>query len=81
MMQSMSSEDEKRTLWVGDIEQWMDENYLAAMFSQTAQVTEVKMLRDKATGLPHGYAFVQFPTHEIAAHVLQTVSFTSYLMF
>lgn len=27
---------DSRTLWIGDIEAWMDENYLANIFRQTS---------------------------------------------
>ena len=64
------SEADKRTLWVGDIDQWMDENYISALFGSAAEVANVKIIRDKMTGLPAGYGFVEFNSHEGAARVL-----------
>jgi len=29
---------ESRTLWMGDIEPWMDENYIASIFSTTGYI-------------------------------------------
>ncbi|ELR16465.1 RNA recognition motif domain containing protein [Acanthamoeba castellanii str. Neff] len=64
------SEADKRTLWVGDIDRWMDENYIVALFGSAAEVANVKIIRDKMTGLPAGYGFVEFKSHEGAARVL-----------
>lgn len=61
-----------KTLWVGDIEPWMDEIYLLSMFAHTRDVVQVKVIRDKSTGLSAGYGFVEFQTHEAAKRVLET---------
>lgn len=58
------------TLWVGDIENWMDENSLKQLFEKSAKVLSVKIIRDRVTNLPLGYGFVEFETHELAAKVL-----------
>ena len=65
-----SGEEEKKTLWVGDIQPWMDENYLASLFNKAAQITSVKVVRDRQSNLPLGYGFVEFADHESAARVL-----------
>ncbi len=59
-------------LWVGDIEQWMDEGYLYSLFAHTGHVTHVKIIRDKATNLPSGYGFVYFSSPDMAQRVLET---------
>ncbi|RWV91812.1 hypothetical protein GW17_00045865 [Ensete ventricosum] len=33
-----TAEDEKRTIWVGDLQYWMDENYLHSCFGHTGEV-------------------------------------------
>jgi hypothetical protein len=33
-----ASADEVRTLWIGDLQYWMDENYLYQCFSHTGEV-------------------------------------------
>lgn len=33
-----TSADEVRTLWIGDLQYWMDENYLYTCFSHTGEV-------------------------------------------
>jgi RNA recognition motif-containing protein len=79
MQKNQNSEDqskdqeEKRTLWVGDIQTWMDETYLSSLFSKTGQIESVKIIRDKQTQLPQGYGFVNFANHEAAATALQTL--------
>jgi RNA recognition motif-containing protein len=60
-----------KTLWVGDIEAWMDEQYLTNLFGKSGRVIKVKIIRDKATNLPIGYGFVEFDSHEVAAKVLE----------
>lgn len=60
-----------KTLWVGDIESWMDENHIANLFSKIGAVANVKIIRNKSSGSPAGYGFVEFASHEIAARVLQ----------
>jgi len=57
---------ESKTLWIGDIEHWMDESYIGGLFAGTGNnlfvkkyyylgaVTSVKLIRDKNTGLPAG---------------------------
>lgn len=65
------SQADKKTIWVGDIEKWMDENYLIGFFKDVGPINSVKIIRDKNTNLPMGYGFVEFSSHEIAARVLQ----------
>jgi hypothetical protein len=31
--------EEVRTLWIGDLQYWVDENYLTSCFSQTGEVS------------------------------------------
>jgi RNA recognition motif-containing protein len=62
---------DKKTLWIGDIEAWMDEQYLSSLFGKSASIISVKIIRDKQTNLPVGYGFIEFTTHEVAAKVLK----------
>eukprot|EP00274_Cyanoptyche_gloeocystis_P003408 CAMPEP_0196664862 /NCGR_PEP_ID=MMETSP1086-20130531/58736_1 /TAXON_ID=77921 /ORGANISM="Cyanoptyche gloeocystis , Strain SAG4.97" /LENGTH=84 /DNA_ID=CAMNT_0042001349 /DNA_START=1 /DNA_END=252 /DNA_ORIENTATION=+ len=63
---------ETKTLWVGDIDHWMDENYLSQLFAHTGEVVNVKIIRDKVTGYPAGYGFVEFSSRYSAQRVLET---------
>lgn len=57
---------ESKTLWMGDIEHWMDETYISSLYSHTGGLASVKIIKDKNTGLPAGYGFIEFTNHEIA---------------
>jgi len=49
-------------LWMGSLERYMDENYIRNCFSSMGEVISgVKMMKNKFTGEPAGYCFVQFP--------------------
>ncbi|XP_044488921.1 polyadenylate-binding protein RBP47-like [Mangifera indica] len=67
-----STNDETKTIWVGDLFHWMDETYLHTCFSHTGQVSNVKVIRNKHTGLSEGYGFVEFFTRAAAENVLQS---------
>jgi hypothetical protein len=53
-----------KTLWIGDIEPWMDENYIQGLFNgvsfmainsfKIAAIQSVKLIRDKTKGTPVG---------------------------
>ncbi|XP_062183938.1 RNA-binding protein L-like [Phragmites australis] len=64
--------DEARTLWIGDLQYWMDENYIYTCFANTGEVQSVKLIRDKSSGQLQGYGFVEFTSHAAAERVLQT---------
>lgn len=74
MSQGNGNAEDKKTIWVGDIEKWMDENYLRGLFKDVGSISSVKIIRDKNTNLPMGYGFVEFTSHDIAARVLQLYS-------
>ncbi|CAA0808021.1 Polyadenylate-binding protein RBP47C [Striga hermonthica] len=63
-----------RTIWVGDLCGWMDEDYLRNCFASTGEVYSIKVIRNKQTGIPEGYGFVEFLSHSAAEKVLQTYS-------
>ncbi|XP_018683154.2 polyadenylate-binding protein RBP47C-like isoform X2 [Musa acuminata AAA Group] len=73
-----AAEDEKRTIWVGDLQYWMDENYLLSCFVHTGEVVSIKVIRNKQTGQSEGYGFVEFHSHATAEKILQ--SFSGHLM-
>mmetsp|Transcript_28513 Transcript_28513/g.72163 ORF Transcript_28513/g.72163 Transcript_28513/m.72163 type:complete len:424 (-) Transcript_28513:374-1645(-) len=61
-----------RTLWVGDMDEWMTEHWLHATFSMGGTVTEVKVIRQRPSGQHAGYGFVEFGSQFEAQHVLNT---------
>ncbi|KAJ6812934.1 uncharacterized protein M6B38_146360 [Iris pallida] len=69
--QSVSVE-EIRTLWIGDLQYWVDESYLHGCFAHTGEVISIKIIRNKITGQPEGYGFIEFVSHAAAERILQT---------
>ncbi|KDP22083.1 hypothetical protein JCGZ_25914 [Jatropha curcas] len=68
--------EEVRTLWIGDLQYWVDENYLSSCFAHTGEVVTIKIIRNKITGQPEGYGFVEFVSHAAAERILQTYNGT-----
>ncbi|KAL6862568.1 hypothetical protein ACO1O0_002803 [Amphichorda felina] len=61
----------KTTLWMGELEPWMDENFIKGVFlSAAGETVNVKVIRDKNSGNA-GYCFVEFQTPEAANKALQ----------
>ncbi|KAM3365717.1 hypothetical protein ACQJBY_015414 [Aegilops geniculata] len=63
-----------RSLWIGDLQYWMDETYLYNAFAPVGpqQVTSVKIIRNKHTGQPEGYGFIEFQSRAAAEYALGT---------
>uniref|UniRef100_A0A2C9VZJ3 RRM domain-containing protein n=1 Tax=Manihot esculenta TaxID=3983 RepID=A0A2C9VZJ3_MANES len=76
--QNQGSSGENKTIWIGDLHHWMDENYLHTCFASTGEIASIKVIRNKQTGLSEGYGFVEFFTHAAAEKVLQ--NYTGILM-
>ncbi|KAL9261673.1 Polyadenylate-binding protein RBP47B'-like protein [Drosera capensis] len=109
--------EEVRTLWIGDLQYWVDEQYLHSWFAPTGEVKQrfssssfsfdddgddnvcvlcvwdekscgvgflggrvevvsIKIIRNKITGQPEGYGFIEFSSHAAAERVLQTYNGT-----
>ncbi|KAK1267758.1 Polyadenylate-binding protein RBP47B' [Acorus gramineus] len=71
-----TSIEEIRTLWIGDLQYWVDETYLSSCFSHTGEVISIKIIRNKITGQPEGYGFIEFTSHAAAERILQTYNGT-----
>ncbi|KAL0365430.1 UNVERIFIED_CONTAM: Polyadenylate-binding protein RBP47 [Sesamum angustifolium] len=74
--QIQSSGEDNKTIWIGDLQQWMDEGYLQSCFSQTGEVVSVKIIRNKQTGQSERYGFIEFNSHLAAEKVLQSYNGT-----
>lgn len=74
--QIQSSTDDNRTIWIGDLQQWMDESYLNSCFAHTGEVSSLKIIRNKHTGQSERYGFVEFHSHSAAEKVLQSYNGT-----
>ncbi|XVF19264.1 hypothetical protein REPUB_Repub11eG0094900 [Reevesia pubescens] len=71
-----TSLEEVRTLWIGDLQFWVDESYLNSCFAHTGELISIKIIRNKITGQPEGYGFVEFVSHAAAERILQTYNGT-----
>ena len=66
---------QSRSLWIGEIENWMDEKYISNNFLHYGyKVKGVKIIRYKNTKIVVGYGFVEFTTPELAKEVLQNLN-------
>uniref|UniRef100_A0A1D1XVN0 Polyadenylate-binding protein RBP45 n=1 Tax=Anthurium amnicola TaxID=1678845 RepID=A0A1D1XVN0_9ARAE len=65
------SADEIRSLWIGDMQYWMDDTYLHSCFASSGEVVSIKVIRNKLTGQSEGYGFLEFTSRAAAERVLQ----------
>eukprot|EP01025_Chloroclados_australasicus_P034089 TRINITY_DN34915_c0_g1_i7.p3 TRINITY_DN34915_c0_g1~~TRINITY_DN34915_c0_g1_i7.p3 ORF type:complete len:145 (+),score=11.37 TRINITY_DN34915_c0_g1_i7:53-436(+) len=65
-----------RTLWIGDLQYWMDESYIYNLFSGSCKLESVKVIRNKTTQTPEGYGFIEFGNREEAERVLRSYNGT-----
>ncbi|CAG8472387.1 4336_t:CDS:2 [Funneliformis caledonium] len=70
------SAENKTTLWMGELEPWMDESYIRQIWYQLGENVNVKFIRDKFTGANAGYCFVDFVSNAAAVKALNTVNGT-----
>ncbi|CAD6250618.1 unnamed protein product [Miscanthus lutarioriparius] len=66
--------EDNRTIWVGDLQYWMDENYLHSCFGPSGEVVNIKVIRNRHSGVSEGYGFVEFYSHVSAEKSLQNFS-------
>ncbi|XP_019196503.1 PREDICTED: polyadenylate-binding protein RBP45-like isoform X2 [Ipomoea nil] len=71
-----SSPNEVKSLWIGDLQYWMDESYINGCFAHTGEVASIKVIRNKFTAQSEGYGFIEFRSHAAAETVLQTYNGT-----
>ncbi|KAL2944583.1 Polyadenylate-binding protein RBP45 [Bienertia sinuspersici] len=71
-----TSPDEIRSLWIGDLQYWMDENFIFSCFAASGEVVSVKVIRNKQTNLSEGYGFIEFANRAAAERTLATYNGT-----
>ncbi|XP_028406285.1 tRNA selenocysteine 1-associated protein 1-like [Dendronephthya gigantea] len=63
------------TLWMGDLDSYMDEQFVKAAFASAGHaVVNVKIIINKITGGPAGYCFVDFQSTKNAENALNTLN-------
>ncbi|KAG0233626.1 hypothetical protein BGX31_004799 [Mortierella sp. GBA43] len=64
----------RTSLWMGELEPWMDENWIRSAWYSTGEQVSVKMIRDKYTGASAGYCFVELASPAAAAKAINTLN-------
>ncbi|KAJ2155895.1 hypothetical protein GGF46_005533 [Coemansia sp. RSA 552] len=57
-------------LWMGDIEPWMDDECIRQIWARVGEMVTAKMIRDRLTGMPANYCFIEFQTQGDAERIL-----------
>lgn len=55
---------------MGELEPWIDDNFIRQLWSHYGEVVNVKMIRDKFTGNNAGYCFIDFASTEAASKAI-----------
>uniref|UniRef100_A0ACD5UA70 Uncharacterized protein n=1 Tax=Avena sativa TaxID=4498 RepID=A0ACD5UA70_AVESA len=61
-----------RSLWIGGLLSWMDENYLYSCFTRSPELVSVVVKRSKETRQPEGFGYLNFTDHVTADQILQS---------
>ncbi|KAK9673920.1 hypothetical protein RND81_12G198600 [Saponaria officinalis] len=73
---AVANSDEIRSLWIGDLQYWMDENYIYSCFLASGEVQSVKVIRNKLTNQSECYGFIEFANRAAAERALATYNGT-----
>jgi len=60
-----------QTLWLGNVDGSIDEGYLRTIFMGEPGINNVKLIKDKNTGQPLGYGFLEFSSTHAAQACLE----------
>ena len=72
-MSSEQIEVQYRTLWIGEIPEWMDEAYIERrLLFYKVPVKNVKIIRNRIKGISLGYGFIEFFSRLQAEQVLSS---------
>ncbi|KAI8869499.1 RNA-binding domain-containing protein, partial [Ramicandelaber brevisporus] len=66
----MADSSSKSTLWMGELDNWMDDVYIRQIWQTLGFEVQAKVIRNKQTGIHSGFAFVDFITPEAASLAL-----------
>ncbi|KAJ1287325.1 hypothetical protein BS78_02G001100 [Paspalum vaginatum] len=61
-----------RSLWIGGLLHWMDEDYLYACFTRSPELVSLVIRPSKQPGKLEGFGFLNFADHTIAAQILKS---------
>jgi cold-inducible RNA-binding protein len=63
-----------RKLYIGNLAFRTEEQTLSALFAEIGPVASVQLMRDKATGLSRGFAFVEMESEEGARAAIERLN-------
>ena len=66
--------DTKRNLIVNYLPPKFDQDDVKALFSRVGTVTKTKLVRNNMTGESLGYAFVEYPSDELAGNAIKQLN-------
>lgn len=59
------------SLWMGDLDTYMDEAFITSAFAAMGEaVVSVKMIKNRTTGSPAGYCFIDFGDYTVSQKVM-----------
>jgi RNA recognition motif-containing protein len=61
-------------IYVGNLPNTLTEDSIRELFSQHGNVSEVKVITDRVTGEPRGFAFVEMPSRTEALKAIESVN-------
>uniref|UniRef100_A0ACD5UY48 Uncharacterized protein n=1 Tax=Avena sativa TaxID=4498 RepID=A0ACD5UY48_AVESA len=62
----------QRSLWIGGLLDWMDEDYLKSCFTRSPELVSVVLKRKKETRQHEGFGFLNFTDHVSADQILKS---------
>jgi len=62
--------EDVKSLWLGEVQPDWTEEYVRSIYAECGKRFNVKLLRDRATGLSQGYGFLEFESHADAEQIL-----------
>jgi len=68
------TEEEKNKLYVGNLPYSVNDESLAAMFTEFGEVKEAKVITDKFSGRSKGFGFVTMADEETAAKAIEAMN-------
>ena len=61
-------------IYVGRLPRNVNESSLRGLFEQYGEVTTIKVIKDKFTGAPKGFAFIEMPAAEQASEAISALN-------
>jgi RNA recognition motif-containing protein len=61
-------------IYVGNLSNAMTEDRLKALFTEFGEIENVKVIKDRFSGKPKGYGFVEMPSNSEADKAIKTLN-------